>query len=97
MLTLFAVVGYVPTLVVAAICVYIGVDFLYDNLVVAAIGGSRAAAAASYAVAAACVRLGMPAGAALGVAAFQAHAAWAKKMRCLSSLPAFCSLSFLHS
>ena len=76
---LFAVVGYVPTLVVAAICVYIGIDFLYDNLVVAAIGGSRAAAAASYAVAAACVRLGMPAGAALGVAAFQAHAAWAKK------------------
>lgn len=30
---LFVVVGYVPTLVVAAICVYIGVDFLWDNLV----------------------------------------------------------------
>ena len=29
---LCAVVGYMPTLVVAAICVYIGADFLYDNL-----------------------------------------------------------------
>ena len=30
---LFVVVGYVPTLVVAATCVYIGIDFLWDNLV----------------------------------------------------------------
>lgn len=32
----FAIVGWVPTLLPAAICVYIGVDFLYDNLVVSA-------------------------------------------------------------
>ena len=36
-------VGYVPTLVISAICVYIGADFLWDNLVeplTAAIGAS---------------------------------------------------------
>ena len=30
---LFVVVGYVPTLLVAATCVYIGVDLLWDHLV----------------------------------------------------------------
>ena len=36
-------IGYVPTLVISAICVYIGADFLWDNLVepfTAAIGSS---------------------------------------------------------
>ena len=30
---LFVIVGYVPTLLVAATCVYIGIDLLWDNLV----------------------------------------------------------------
>ena len=47
---LFVVVGYVPTLVVAAICVYIGVDLLYDNMIDAARKASIGAAVASWAV-----------------------------------------------
>ena len=30
---LFVIVGYVPTLLAAATCVYIGIDLLWDNLV----------------------------------------------------------------
>ena len=47
---LFVVVGYVPTLVVAAICVYIGADFLWDNVVDAAWQAGIGGAAASWAV-----------------------------------------------
>lgn len=47
---LFAVVAYVPTLVVAGITVYIGVDFLWDNLVDAGMSGGLGAAVASWAV-----------------------------------------------
>ena len=36
---LCGVVGYVPTLVVAAICVFIGADFLYDSLEARTISG----------------------------------------------------------
>ena len=35
---LFVIVGYVPTLLVAATCVYIGIDLLWDNLVRLAFG-----------------------------------------------------------
>ena len=35
---LFIVVGYVPTLLAAATCVYIGIDFLWDNLVRSGLG-----------------------------------------------------------
>jgi hypothetical protein len=52
---LFAVVGYVPTLVVAAICVYIGADFLYDNLVDALRTNGLGASLASWAVLATCL------------------------------------------
>ena len=30
---LFVIVGYVPTLLIAATCVYIGIDLLWDHLV----------------------------------------------------------------
>lgn len=71
---LFAVVGYVPTLVVAAICVYIGCDFLWDNLVEAALQGGIGPALASWAVLATCLLKDMLWGVLLGVAAFQMYA-----------------------
>jgi hypothetical protein len=67
---LFEVVGYVPTLVVAAICVYIGVDFLWDNLVE---NGINASAVASWAVLGLCLAKDMLWGVMVGVAAFQAY------------------------
>ena len=69
---LFEVVGYVPTLVVAAICVYIGADFLWDNLVEP---GVTASAMASWAVLALCLAKDMLWGVLVGVAAFQRTAA----------------------
>ena len=71
---LFAVVGYVPTLVVAAICVYIGCDFLWDNLVDALLTNGLRASLASWAVLALCLAKDMLWGVLLGVAAFQLHA-----------------------
>ena len=56
---LFIVVGYVPTLLAAATCVYIGVDFLWDNLVSSALERGVGAAAATYAVFAICLQAGM--------------------------------------
>lgn len=72
---LFAIVGYVPTLVVAAICVYIGADFLWDNLVDAGVKGGLGPAAASWTILAICLYQDMLWGVLIGVAAFQAHAA----------------------
>lgn len=72
---LFAVVGYVPTLVVAAICVYIGVDFLWDNLVVALYANGFGASLASWAVLIVCLAQDMLWGVLLGVAGFQIYAA----------------------
>ena len=51
--------GYVPTLLAAATCVYIGVDFLWDNLVSVVLERGVGAAAATYAVFAICLRAGM--------------------------------------
>ena len=47
---LFVVVGYVPTLLAAATCVYIGVDFLWDNLISPAFERGVGVAAAIYIV-----------------------------------------------
>ena len=65
---LFVVVGYVPTLVVSAICVYIGVDFLWDNLVVPGLSWQ---AAASWAVLALCLGADMLTGVVVGALTFQ--------------------------
>ena len=73
---LFVIVGYVPTLVVAAICVYIGADFLHDNLVDALLTNGLGPAVASWAVLAVCLLQDMLWGVLLGVAAFQLHAAF---------------------
>jgi len=76
---LFVVVGYVPTLVVAAICVYIGADFLYDNLVDALRTNGLGASLASWAVLATCLLQDMLVGVVLGVTAFQLFALLAPK------------------
>ena len=81
---LAGIVGYVPNLVIAAICVYIGADFLWDNLVTAAAQNGAAAAAGSIAVLALCVRKDMLWGSLLGVAGFQV-AAWWQRQRSSSS------------
>ena len=74
--------GYVPTLVIAAIiCVYIGADFLWDNLVTAAAQNGAAAAAGSVAVLALCVHKDMLWGSLLGVAGFQAAAWWQRQQQ----------------
>jgi MFS superfamily sulfate permease-like transporter len=70
---LFVVVGYVPTLVVAAICVYIGADFLWDNLIDASLKGSAQSAAATFAVLAICLAKDTLWGVFIGVATTQLY------------------------
>jgi len=77
---LAAVVGYVPTLVIAAICVYIGVDFLWCNLVEAPAEYGLGAGLAAAAVFALCVGKDMLWGSLLGVLGFQL-AGWWKSSR----------------
>lgn len=76
---LFVVVGYVPTFLAAATCVYIGVDFLWDSLVETARERGAAAAAACYAVFAVCYFQGMLTGVPICVATFQAEAAYQRR------------------
>lgn len=68
---LFVIVGYVPTLVVAAICIYIGIDFLWDHLVVP---GLSVRAAASWVVLSICLYNDMLTGVVVGMIGFQAVA-----------------------
>lgn len=79
---LCGVIGYTPTLVIAAICVYIGADFLWDNLVQPLISairglggdggmGALAPVAASWAVLLVCVQKDMLLGTVLGIVGFQ--------------------------
>jgi SulP family sulfate permease len=76
---LAGVVGYVPTLVIAAICVYIGADFLWDNLVTASKQNGAPAALGSLAVLAVCVKKDMLWGSLLGIAGFQLAAWWQRQ------------------
>jgi len=73
---LCAVVGYVPTLVPAAICVFIGVDFLYDNLIAATKERGVKAGLAAFAVLFVCVKKDMLWGSLLGIAVAQALGRW---------------------
>ena len=71
---LFVIVGYVPTLVVAAICIYIGADFLWDNLVEAGLSNGVGPAVASWAVLTLCLVQDMLYGVVIGIVGFQLHA-----------------------
>ena len=68
-----------PTLVIAAICVYIGADFLWDNLVTASKQNGAPAALGSLAVLAVCVKKDMLWGSLLGIAGFQLAAWWQRQ------------------
>lgn len=87
-------VGYVPTLVISAICVYIGIDFLFYNLIAplqdalntpssAAYAGNRLPALGpvlgSWAVMAVCVQKDMLLGTLLGIVGFQIAGRLGKK------------------
>jgi len=72
---LFHVVGYVPTLVVSAICVYIGLDFLYDNVVDFGMDNGLWLSLASWAVLLTCLLQDMMVGVVVGVVSFQLYAA----------------------
>ena len=72
---LCGIVGYIPPLVIAAICVFIGVDFLWANLVDATRDNGLKAALGSAAVFALCVQKDMIWGSVLGILGFQLAAA----------------------
>ena len=76
---LCVVVGYVPTLTVAAICIFIGADFLYDNLVEATRENGLPAGLAAAAVLALCVKKDMLWGSTVGIAGAQAVAWWQRR------------------
>uniref|UniRef100_A0A7S4BNL4 SLC26A/SulP transporter domain-containing protein n=2 Tax=Chrysotila carterae TaxID=13221 RepID=A0A7S4BNL4_CHRCT len=71
---LFALVGYVPTLVVAATCVYIGVDFLFDNLALPLVSFDLGAAAVSWAVFLLCQQVGVLVGVIISIILGQVYA-----------------------
>ena len=72
---LCGIVGFIPPLVIAAICVFIGVDFLWANLVDATRDNGLKAALGSAAVFALCVQKDMIWGSVLGILGFQIAAA----------------------
>jgi len=78
---LCAIVGYLPTLVIAAIFVFVGVDFLYDNLLGTAREQGPAAGLATCAVFALCVRYDMLVGLLVGIAGFQVAALRKRRQR----------------
>ena len=73
---LYAIVGYIPTLVIASICVFLGADFLYSNLVDGWKENGAAAGLAGIGVLALCVYTDMLVGSIVGVAAFQLFGWW---------------------
>ena len=56
---LFALVGLVPTLVVAAICAFIGFDFVYDNLLAPLLAVDVKTSAVAWSFFACCRQIGM--------------------------------------
>ena len=78
---LCGLVGFLPTLVIAAIMVYVGCDFLYDNLVVATKANGAKAGLAAAAVLTVCVRKDMLSGLLLGIAGSQASMWWERRQQ----------------
>ena len=74
-------VGHLPTLAVAAICLYVACDFMYDNLVEAARANGLRAGLAAAAVFVACVKMDMLSGLVLGVAGGQLAGWWERRQR----------------
>lgn len=78
---LSGVVGYLPTLAIAAILVFVGCDFLYDNLVEATKANGAKAGLAAAAVLVVCVRKDMLWGSLLGIGGAQAHGWWERRQQ----------------
>ena len=76
---LCGVVGYLPTVAIAAICVFVGFDFIYDNIIVATKANGAKAGLAAVAVLAVCVQKDMLWGSLLGIAGAQAHGWWQRR------------------
>ena len=74
-----ALVGYLPTTAIAAILVFVGVDFLYDNLVAPAREGGWRAGLPRAAVLAACVKYDMLVGSLAGMVGFQLAGLWRRR------------------
>lgn len=77
---LCGVVGYIPTLAVAAICIFIGADFLYDSIVEGTRENGLLAGAAAAAVLVLCVKQDMLIGTTVGIVGAQAIA-WVQRRR----------------
>jgi len=78
---LCGLVGYLPTLAIAGICVYVGCDFLYDNLVEATRANGARAGLATATVLAVCVWKDMLHGSLLGIAGAQACGWWQRRQQ----------------
>ena len=76
---LCGVVGYLPTLVIAGVLVFVGLDFMYDNLVEATKARGAKAGLAAAAVFAVCVQQDMLLGSVLGIAGVQLHGWWKRR------------------
>jgi SulP family sulfate permease len=74
-------VGYLPTLAIAAILVFVGCDFLYDNLVEATKANGIKAGLAAATVLAVCVQKDMLWGSLLGIGGAQAYAWWDRRQQ----------------
>ena len=74
-------VGYLPTLAIAAICIYVGCDFLYDNIYDNfRTNGARTGLATS-AILAVCVRKDMLWGLITGIVGAQGLGWWNRRTR----------------
>ena len=76
---LSGLVGYVPTLVISAICVYIGAEFLWSNLVEAGIENGPKGALASVGILALCLCTDMLYGSLIGIVGFQLVGWWQRR------------------
>lgn len=76
---LCGLVGYIPSLAIAAICVYVGCDFLYDNLIDATRANGIRAGLAAAAVLLISVRKDMLTGSLVGIAGARAYGWWERR------------------
>ena len=76
---LCGVVGYLPTLVIAGVLVFVGCDFMYDNLFEATQASGAKAGLVAAAVFAVCVQQDMLLGSVLGIAGAQLHGWWKRR------------------
>lgn len=72
-------VGYLPTTAIAAILVFVGCDFLYDNLIAATRDNGWRAGLAGASVLAICVRYDMLVGSLTGIIGFQLAGLWQRR------------------